>query len=305
MALNLNNLKKSTTTTSSNTTVNGLNLNKLKKSTTENAAVSSASLNLSKLKSIAPEPNPINPVTQTGFSLSLQTNKVYDLDELIQLKLRDNSEATLILRTITNEELKEKLTEYVTKKILDDYDVSYDDSNYKTQIQYVEQFSRLFDIYFNRYYEEYKKAISSDEYNGSISIDTIFRQIKLTKADIKKYTLGDVAENQDTFISFANRYRPLVIWTDGTPDDGSAPDGSHEFIRHFLTFADFPEVGNEQNLYVDDSENFVYYWDGGKYQQISGEKINYEEDLSFNTSEIIEFYGPYVGVARVGLTVLA
>lgn len=184
-------------------------------------------LNLSKLKKGTTNEEPqvnqvsnINPTTQPGFRLSLQNNKTYDLDELIQIKLRDNSNATLVLRTITNEELKTKLIEYVTKKILDDYRVDWDETNYKTQIQYVEQFDRVFDLYFNRYYDEYKKVITSDSYNGSISIDTIFRHIKLTKEDIRKYTLGDVAANQDNWISIADKHRALVLWTDGSQDTG-------------------------------------------------------------------------------------
>jgi hypothetical protein len=184
-------------------------------------------LNLSKLKKGTTNEEPqvsqvsnINPTTQPGFRLSLQNNKTYDLDELIQIKLRDNSNATLVLRTITNEELKTKLIEYVTKKILDDYRITWDETNYKTQIQYVEQFDRVFDLYFNRYYDEYKKVITSDNYNGSISIDTIFRHIKLTKEDIRKYTLGDVAANQDNWISIADKNRALVLWTDGSPDTG-------------------------------------------------------------------------------------
>lgn len=214
-------------------------------------------LNLSKLKKGTTNEEPqvnqvsnINPTTQPGFRLTLQNNKTYDLDELIQIKLRDNSNATLVIRTITNEELKSKLIEYVTKKILDDYRVDWDETNYKTQIQYVEQFDRVFDLYFNRYYDEYKKVITSDSYNGSISIDTIFRHIKLTKEDIRKYTLGDVAANQDNWISIADKHRALVLWTDGSPDTGEqAPSDISSRVDELFSL--YEELSNKINVNTD------------------------------------------------------
>ena len=86
-------------------------------------------------------------------------------------------------------------------------------------------FSRVFDAYFTRYYEEYKKVINSGNFEGSFSIDTILRTIKLTKEDIRKYTLTDVCEHQTEFLNYSDRNRPLIIWTDGTNDCGCGDNG--------------------------------------------------------------------------------
>ena len=89
----------------------------------------------------------------------------------------------------------------------------------------VNNFSRVFDAYFTRYYEEYKKVINSGNFEGSFSIDTILRTIKLTKEDIRKYTLTDACEHQTEFLNYSDRNRPLIIWTDGTNDCGCGDNG--------------------------------------------------------------------------------
>lgn len=208
-------------------------------------------LNLNKLKSNTSSTNnqntlkPEDIITQKGFSLSFTTDKVYDLDAMILEKMRDNSERTLILRTITNEELQVRLIELVTKKILDDYNIEWTEEDYKTQVSEIKNFARLFDIYFNRYYEEYRKYISKLENPGSISLDSIFREINLTKEDIRKYTLADVAENQASMISYSDRYKPVVIWTDGSNDNGEQAQLDQYLELGFVTTDDLSKTLNE------------------------------------------------------------
>jgi len=181
-------------------------------------------LNFKNIKKNTEQPQTLNkpPVIQTGFKLSATNGKTYDLDEIIKTKLRSNSEATLNLRVNSSEELRDKLVEMVTKKILDDYGISYGlyEDEYKTKISEVSNFSSLFDQYYNMYYDEYTGIINNDGYDGSISMDTALRKITLTKEDIRKYTLSDVAEHQKEFV-LPNKYRPVVIWTDGTDDPGN------------------------------------------------------------------------------------
>lgn len=177
----------------------------------------------------------VDPTTQTGLRLTLTEGKTYNLDEMITTKMRDNSNETLILRNISDTHFRDRMIELVTKKILDDYNVEWDEENYNSAVTIakVNNFSKIFDIYFNRYYEEYRKVITSGEYEGSLSIDTILRTINLTKEDIKRYTLGDVDEHQNEFLNYHDRNRPIVIWTDGSSDDGSGDNGkSLEILKN-------------------------------------------------------------------------
>lgn len=189
-------------------------------------------LDFSKLKKNTENQQPTNtpqvdPTTQTGIKLSFTEGKTYDLDEIIANKLRDNENGTLVLRTIGDIQFRNRMIELVTKKILDDYGVEWTEDNWKLAetLAKVNNFSRVFDAYFTRYYEEYKKVINSGNFEGSFSIDTILRTIKLTKEDIRKYTLTDVCEHQTEFLNYSDRNRPLIIWTDGTNDCGCGDNG--------------------------------------------------------------------------------
>ena len=243
MALNLNKLKSNASSTVEvedtsvkNPTTLGLNLSlkKTKAAAQVEEPTTYGGLNLTNVINNQNALQPEDIITQEGFSLSFTTDKVYDLDAMILEKMRDNSERTLILRTITNEELQVRLIELVTKKMLDDYNIEWTEENYKTQVSEIENFARLFDIYFNRYYEEYRKYLSKLENPGSISLDSIFREINLTKEDIRKYTLADVAENQSSMLSYSDRYKPVVIWTDGSVDNGDRVDvSSYVTLEHF------------------------------------------------------------------------
>ena len=259
MALNLNKLKSNTSSTSTvedtsvtNPTTLGLNLSFKQTKQTEQETQQSTYGGLD-LTNVINNQNTLQPediITQEGFSLSFTTNTVYDLDEMILEKMRDNSERTLILRTITSEELQTRMIELVTKKMLDDYNVEWTEENYKTQVSEIEGFYRLFDIYFNRYYEEYRKYISKLEHPGSISLDSVFREIKLTKEDIRKYTLSDVAENQSKMISYSDRFKPVVIWTDGSIDDGEQTE-----LNQYLDYAKLYQV--LEDYYDKDSVNEI------------------------------------------------
>ena len=182
-----------------------------------------------------PQNQNVNPVTQPGFNLTFTNGSNYDLDQIIADKLRSNSEATLNLRVYTDEEVKTKLIELVTKKILDDYGIDYSESEsaYKQKVKQILNFSTIFDEYYNRYYNEYKKIITSDSYNGSISIDTVLREINLTKVDVKNYTLTDVDNAKDSFV-VQSRNRPIVIWTDGTDDPGTIKPSESVLYRNEL-----------------------------------------------------------------------
>lgn len=189
-------------------------------------------LDFSKLKKNTENQQPnntpqVDPTTQTGIKLSFTEGRTYDLDEIITNKLRDNENGTLVLRTIGDIQFRDRMIELVTKKILDDYGVEWTEDNYKLSetLAKVNNFSRVFDAYFTRYYEEYKKVINSGNFEGSFSIDTILRTIKLTKEDIRKYTLTDVCEHQTEFLNYSDRNRPLIIWTDGTNDCGCGDNG--------------------------------------------------------------------------------
>ena len=259
MALNLNKLKSNTSSTSTvedtsviNPTTLGLNLSlkKTKAAAQVEEPTTYGGLNLTNVINNQNTLQPEDIITQEGFSLSFTTDKVYDLDAMILEKMRDNSERTLILRTITNEELQVRLIELVTKKMLEDYNIEWTEENYKTQVSEIENFARLFDIYFNRYYEEYRKYISKLENPGSISLDSIFREINLTKEDIRKYTLADVAENQASMISYSDRYKPVVIWTDGSNDNGEQTQ-----LDQYLDYEKLYEV--LEDYYDKDSVNEI------------------------------------------------
>lgn len=186
-----------------------------------------------KKKQSQQEPSQVNPISQPGFNLAFTNGKTYDLDEIIAEKLRSNSDSALRIKVLTDDNLQNKLIELVSKKILDDYNISYTNDNYKSQVSKVAGFSQIFDIYYSKYYDAYVAAINQDSYDGSISIDTILREINLTKADVKNYTLKDVEAAQDTFL-MPNKYRPVIIWTDGTDDPGDVEPSESVLYRDEL-----------------------------------------------------------------------
>lgn len=186
-----------------------------------------------KKKQSQQEPPQVNPISQPGFNLAFTNGKTYDLDEIIAEKLRSNSDSVLRVKVLTDENLQNKLIELVSKKILDNYNVSYTNDNYKSRVSKVAGFSQIFDVYYNEYYDAYIDAINQDSYDGSISIDTILREINLTKADVKNYTLKDVEAAQDTFL-MPNKYRPVIIWTDGTDDPGNVEPSESVLYRDEL-----------------------------------------------------------------------
>lgn len=282
MALDLSKLRNNVQAPETNTAQSGnvfsrLNLNGMKKQATQETTTAATALNgLNTSQITATRPEPINP----GFKLSFTDGKSYDLDEIIANKRMDNANAPLFLQAGLGQVFEETMSELVAKKILSDYNIPYSDSNYKTQINLVPNFDRIFTVYSNKYYRIYvgmetftysvtnsdkfdsivgmkyypivdgsiqvtaepltvkesdrssligtKIALKNEEYEGSISLETVFQQASVTSADVKKYTLTDVyeADRQGKFLSYTDRYRPILLWTEGTPDPGLDIGGS-------------------------------------------------------------------------------
>ena len=274
MALDLSKLSKNVQpeNNTNKTNFSKLNLSGLKKQAeANNTPVESTTLNGLNLSQLTqPKPEAVNP----GFSLSFTEGKHYDLDQIVDEKRRDNENAPIFLQASLGEVFEKTMAELVAKKILSDYNIPYSDNNYKTEINNIPNFSRIFDVYANKYYRIYvgmdtltytvsnedkfnsiigmkyypivdgniqvlpnplivlesdkekligtKIALKNDVYEGSISLDTVFQQASISSSDVKKYTLEDVyeADKQGRFLSYTDRYRPMIIWTDGTPDPG-------------------------------------------------------------------------------------
>ena len=274
MALDLSKLRKNVQPENNVNTTNfsKLNLSGLKKQAESNKdSVEPTTLNGLDLSQITqPKPEAVNP----GFSLSFTEGKSYDLDQIVAEKRRDNENAPIFLQASLGEVFEKTMAELVAKKILSDYNIPYSDSNYKTEINKIPNFSRVFDVYANKYYRIYigmdtltypisnedkfnsiigmkyypivdgnievlanplivtesdkekligtKVALKNEIYEGSISLETVFQQASITSSVVKKYTLTDVyeADKQGKFLSYTDRYRPMIIWTDGTPDPG-------------------------------------------------------------------------------------
>ena len=274
MALDLSKLRKNVQPENNENTTNfsKLNLSGLKKQAESNKdSVEPTTLNGLDLSQITqPKPEAVNP----GFSLSFTEGKSYDLDQIVAEKRRDNENAPIFLQASLGEVFEKTMAELVAKKILSDYNIPYSDSNYKTEINKIPNFSRVFDVYANKYYRIYigmdtltypisnedkfnsiigmkyypivdgnievlptplivkesdkekligtKVALKNEIYEGSISLETVFQQASISSSVVKKYTLTDVyeADKQGKFLSYTDRYRPMIIWTDGTPDPG-------------------------------------------------------------------------------------
>lgn len=274
MALDLSKLRKNVQPENNINTTNfsKLNLSGLKKQAESNKdSVEPTTLNGLDLSQITqPKPEAVNP----GFSLSFTEGKNYDLDQIVAEKRRDNENAPIFLQASLGEVFEKTMAELVAKKILSDYNIPYSDSNYKTEINKIPNFSRVFDVYANKYYKIYigmdtltypisnedkfnsiigmkyypivdgnievlanplivkesdkekligtKVALKNEIYEGSISLETVFQQASISSSVVKKYTLTDVyeADKQGKFLSYTDRYRPMIIWTDGTPDPG-------------------------------------------------------------------------------------
>ena len=279
MALDLSKLRKNVQpeNNTNKTNFSKLNLSGLKKQAeANNTPVESTTLNGLNLSQLTqPKPEVVNP----GFSLSFTEGKHYDLDQIVDEKRRDNENAPIFLQASLGPVFEKTMAELVAKKILSDYNIPYSDNNYKTEINKIPNFSRIFDVYANKYYRIYigmdtltypvsnedkfnsiigmkyypivdgniqvlakplivkesdkekligtKVALKNDIYEGSISLDTVFQQASISSSDVKKYTLEDVyeADKQGKFLSYTDRYRPMIIWTDGTPDPGQEDTG--------------------------------------------------------------------------------
>ena len=174
MALDLSKLRKNVQPENNANTTNfsKLNLSGLKKQAESNKdSVEPTTLNGLDLSQITqPKPEAVNP----GFSLSFTEGKSYDLDQIVAEKRRDNENAPIFLQASLGEVFEKTMAELVAKKILSDYNIPYSDSNYKTEINKIPNFSRIFDVYANKYYRIY---IGMDTLTYSVSNEDKFNSI--------------------------------------------------------------------------------------------------------------------------------
>lgn len=218
-----------------------LNLNKLKQNQTNNETikteeqpVSSLNLNLNKTK-VAEEPVQ----QETAFNLSFTPNNTYDLDEMIQKKLRSNSDSALMLQVFERESVKDNIVAMITRDIIEAHGLTWNEETYKTDISVIPGFERLFDIYLKTYYEIYLANIGQVS-SGSMSMDTVLNKISIFNQDYRKYLLesGSYPTQIDQY--FKDYNKPNVIWTEGTleTDSESDPSWIDQYIKDFMTYCE-------------------------------------------------------------------
>lgn len=58
-------------------------------------------------------------------------------------------------------------------------------------------------------------------------------------------------------------------------------------VLKFETFANFPVVGKDDSLYLDEFTNILYHWDGSIYVSVSGDNEVILSELILNADGIV------------------
>jgi len=143
----------------------------------------------------------IEPTTTIGFNFT--DSKEYDLDEIIDTKLRNSSTSELIMRVNTKEEISKKVISRVIEIILNTYSTA-------TKVEEIPGFyialdgmaKSVFDTVFER---EFKKLTDQEKLSmieGSLTLDDSFKSRVLSE-DISAYLTAPPLEGYQT-ISWVN-----------------------------------------------------------------------------------------------------
>lgn len=121
-----------------------------------------------------------------GIKITGTIGQTYDLDSLLAAKRRDNSDASLMAQIDLTDLNNEQLMYQVSKFVLDDAGIEYDDSNYKTKISEVDDFEAKYETALEYYYKIYLTYYGKLT-EGSVSISTVLEKISLCKEDYEKW----------------------------------------------------------------------------------------------------------------------
>ncbi len=180
------------------------------------------------------------------FSLTFTNDEVYNLDDIVFKKRRDNADCPLIVHVKDDDPIDEAVIAQITKLILSDYGIGYNDTNYKTQISYVPLFESVFTNYFNTYYEIYhKKRTKVNE--GSISLTSILEEIVAYHESLVN---GFVGESARTYANSDSYNKPKVEWEYGTVFDNALAEDVNSFL---------PSVVNLFSLKVINDKLYITY----------------------------------------------
>ena len=185
------------------------------------------SINLTKLKSDQENKN--------SFSLEFTEGEVYDLDDIIIAKKRDNADSPLILKVNTAAANDVAVIKAITMLIFNDYglvDGTDFDSNiedetsslyYKNAVYKVPEFYEVFTQYFNRYYNIYYDKLNAGSL-GALSVSSVIEEIQTVHDNIYGALLSKTPATNASFAdSFYNK--PQVEYDFGSiPSDMSGSD---------------------------------------------------------------------------------
>lgn len=111
-----------------------------------------------------------NKLNTNTIDLKFTSGQTYNLDQLIFYKRRNNASCPLIVQVRDSDSDDRAVIEKITKMILNDYGISYTDANYKDVVCQIDDFSNIFDTYFNQYYKYYYDKLNSAKVSGGTLI---------------------------------------------------------------------------------------------------------------------------------------
>ena len=156
--------------------------------------------------------------TNNSFDIIFTEGEVYNLDDIIAAKKRDNADSPLILKVNKDSDSDTEVLKAITELIFidyglksgTDYDMKITDTNsslyYKNAVTKIPDFYDVFTIYFNRYYNIYYNKLNAGSL-GTLSLTSVIEEIQSVHDNVygSLFTANTPATNAQFADSFYNK----------------------------------------------------------------------------------------------------
>ena len=175
-------------------------------------------------KNITKKENIDEPIKQSSsaMKLKLSSDKIYDLDEIISKKRRDNDESSILVQVDFSSEVSKSILYHIAKLVLTDHNVGFNDDNFKDQVNLVPDFITKYEEAVHKYYKIY----ANNKYkltNGKISLETIEETISFAHTNYDEYLRNNgLITSIDGYLDVTDT-RPSVNIIEGTQENDEGP----------------------------------------------------------------------------------
>lgn len=160
------------------------------------------------------------PVVKTGIKLKLTADKLYDLDEIITKKRRDNDESSILVKVDFSSDISKSVLYHIAKILLVDHGIEFNDENFKDQINLIPDFLKKYEESVSKYYPIY----ANNKYglrDGRISLESITETISFAHTNYDEYLRSNgLIKEVDGYLNVTET-RPHVNIIEGTQEESN------------------------------------------------------------------------------------